>query len=564
MILNSISPMSAISRRGASALVVDRILALLVLTCLGLQALHLFHQAANWDEYRFLADVHLSHRGALKDSLQTFHVHLFGWLLWLPGNELDQIMAARLVMLGLQAGIATMIYRCARLFADHRASLLAVLCYLGTAYVARHGASFRFDPIATFLLMAALTVVARAPLVRWTMAIAGGLVAIAALVTMKSIFYVPALVAFGCWRVSLAEEKRSAWRALMFGGTVGAVVLILLYLFHRMFLVNETDAATLSFMSHSSDTMVGGAGFFPGVQWFVRSLVESPANWLAFLGSIAHLLVGMTRRPVGVDARKMALLSLAFPLFTILFYRNAYPYYYAFMLAPAAVLAAPALQIWTRHLPALLTGAALVLPAAFQVIAAPSPVLGSQQRTIDAIHMIFPKPVAYIDRCSMIASFRKSGFFMSSWVTESYRAGGPIMDRILVAQRPAFVLMNSPILDWAMAGVGADKRMLPQDSRLLRQNFIHHWGPIWVAGKNVPLASRAQPFTMLIAARYTIEAATPVVIDGASYRPGDTLWLAHGVHRVQGEPGDRLTLRWGDHLRLPPMPPPGTPLFQDF
>ena len=46
---------------------------------------------------------------------------------------------------------------------------------------------------------------------------------------------------------------------------------------------------------------------------------------------------------------------------------------------------------------------------------------------------------------------------MSSWGTEVYQeAGKPIMRDILVTQRPAYVLVNSPILEAALPGTTVD------------------------------------------------------------------------------------------------------------
>ncbi len=47
---------------------------------LALEAFLLFVQPINWDEFRFLSDVHLLARGELTESLQTFHPQIFWWL----------------------------------------------------------------------------------------------------------------------------------------------------------------------------------------------------------------------------------------------------------------------------------------------------------------------------------------------------------------------------------------------------------------------------------------------------------------------------------------------------
>ena len=56
--------------------------------CLLLQLHLVFVQPVNWDEFRFLADIHSYARGELSGALLTFQVHFFGWLKGV-GNEIE-------------------------------------------------------------------------------------------------------------------------------------------------------------------------------------------------------------------------------------------------------------------------------------------------------------------------------------------------------------------------------------------------------------------------------------------------------------------------------------------
>jgi hypothetical protein len=544
----------------------QRLLLGAILACLAFQAWLNVSLSINWDEFRFLADVHLLARGELTENVQTFHTHFFAWLLWLPGDEIDQIVVARFVMLALEAGTCALIFLCARRHAGAEASLFAVLCYLTFSYVMRHGASFRFDPPSTFLMMAATALIATGRLRYLEMMAAGLLVALGAMVTIKSVFFVPTIATLALGRVVEAEDKRDTLIRLGSSGLAGVTALALLYLYHSSFIASGSLHAAQAMISGSLDKTIGQSHLMPGLIWLTRSLLESPLNWLALIGGIAVVAQAPWRRPHPKSwPAAVGLLSFALPLSTLLFYRNAFPYYYAFILAPASVIVAPFAEQLAKRVNLPLVAALLFAIGVVKNLAPFSPVLGAQRMTLDAVHRIFPEPVDYIDRCSMVASSRKHGFFMSSWGTEVYRdAGRPVMKDILVRERPPLLLVNSPIIASALADDGADPRMLPEDATTLRENFIPHWGAVWVAGKRLAVTTEPTNFQMLIAGRYTLEAEAPVSIDGNLYQPGEVVRLGSGEHRAESAQGHTFTLRWGDHLYRPDMPPPRSGLFDDF
>jgi hypothetical protein len=97
-------------------------------------------------------------------------------------------------------------------------------------------------------------------------------------------------------------------------------------------------------------------------------------------------------------------------------------------------------------------------------------------------------------------------------------------------------------------------RLLEEDWVALRSHFVHHWGPLWVAGKQFDLKQEtpAQSFEIVTPGAYTIEAAAEISIDGAVYREGDVLELGQGGHTIECRGADvTVTLRWGDHLYRP-------------
>jgi hypothetical protein len=134
------------------------ILAGLVIAALSVRLHVITHFNINWDEFGYLSHVHNYLRGSLEHKLQTFHVHFFTWLAQIGPNEVDQIVAARMVMLVLQLVTAVLLYRMARRWTSAPAALFAVAAYLSFSFVIRGGSSFRRDPIAVCAVRAAFSI----------------------------------------------------------------------------------------------------------------------------------------------------------------------------------------------------------------------------------------------------------------------------------------------------------------------------------------------------------------------------------------------------------------------
>ena len=531
-----------------------------------LQAALVFLQPVNWDEFRYLSDIYLHQRGELGSWLQTIHVHLFGWLTQVPGNEVDQIITARCVILVLEIGTLAFIYRCSRTFMDVPPALVAVLAYATCSYVLRHGASFRYDPIAAFLLMGALTLLLEERLSALRIAAAGAAVALAALVTVKSAFYLPTLAVVIWARWTAAGDRPVLARQLVLGGIAALLLFAIIALLHRQSLAAAIPSATQAVVAHGFEKSIAEAGLLPRAGTLVRSMFTDPIQWLLFIAGLGF--AAREPRRHGGYAGAAILVALALPLATLFFYRNAFPYYYAFILPPVAVLAGLATARLNR--PEAYRLIALVLPglAIFHAAQALSPARSVQGATVDVVHSLFPRPVAYIDRSSMIASFPKAGFFMSSWGMENYlSAGTPIMAGILQKQAPAFIIANSPALEGALTGAPdpSELQLLAEDKAALRASFIPHWGALWVAGKRLQASPSARPFELFVPGIYTIEAPAPVVLDGQFREPGSVISLAAGTHSIASISGPTpVTIRIGNHLPVPAGTPPEGPIFGDL
>lgn len=484
----------------------------LVAAAIGLFFLLQLHLAfvfnINWDEFFFLSHVYSYQAGRLDSSFQTFHVHLFGWLTALPLSEPDQIVAARLVMIVAEAGTAWCIFHIAGMFGSKQHALFALFAYLASTYVLGHGASFRTDPIAAFLLMASLALLFATP-AKWpAAALAGVLAGLGLLITVKGVFYFPAFLA----ALIFAAQSRAKFAATIRYFAVAGVSLALVYGAGMMAHIAQVSPAaggttgTAALQAQASSALtktVLSQMLFPRIDYILRWLLASivPAALLLFGLAIAlSKLLAERFRPA------LVVLLLAAPLLSLVIYRNAFPYFFPFILAPAVPAIALASQrldrpIWRN---AALTG--LFAGMAMQYAQLLPRDQLAQRQVIAAVHEIFPAPVNYIDRNGMLPSFPKTGFFMSSWGMELVSAAGsPALAPVIAQQRPPLVIANSPVLLKALdpSFVYSGPRLHPDDERALREHYVHYWGPIWLAGKDGKfdlgpghrLPSPVKPFT---------------------------------------------------------------------
>jgi hypothetical protein len=536
----------------------------------------LFLHNVNWDEFLFLAKVHAALRGDLTSALQTVYVHAFTWLPSVSTNEVEQVIAARSVMLALQAATCGLIYLVARtLFASAAAALAGALVYVSFAYTLDHGTAFRADPIAAVLLMLALWMIVRERGGRGSLIFAGALAALAGMVTIKAVFYVPTLViATFCLR---GEKNLRAHVAevAVFAAAAGAAFLVF-YVMHRNAIALGHGYSASGMVARSADKVIRLDQLFPARRYLEYTLKRDAVSWLLVVGGVAAAsTLAMARSS---RRRGIGLLALGMPLLSVVFYRNAFPYYYVFMLAGPAVLAS-GLIAWVeaRSLDAprgrfrVAYGLVLVvLSASVLERYTRSAIDGTlaQRQLVETVHRIFPEPVPYIDRVPIISSFPKAGFFMSTWGVENYlQAENPIMRDLLLRQRPVFLIANVFSLAAARPGGRGMPAVIAEDVAVLRSHYVPHWGPVWVAGKKIELqtAAVAVPFEVLVPGAYTLEGEIAVNIDGVIREPGEAVVLAAGFHSARAERAPAsIVLRWGVGLYRPPYQPVRAPLFVPF
>jgi hypothetical protein len=522
----------------------------------------------NWDEFFFLSHVYALERGELGLFLQGAYAHAFRWITGTGGDEVEQVVRLRLVMCALLVVSAALLYGLARLWTSRTAALVAVLAFLAAWPVLKHGASFRADALILPLTLAAVYFTLRGAGCSWRdAAIAGVCIGLAIVVTVKSVLLVPALVAAALLPDAMrrgtpvpAVAAAIPRLALVFG--CAAVLAAALLALHSTSVVAAAEPAG-AFASRAFAATVIDMPFAPRRDYLVRLIGE---DFLFWTGVLAGLLIAVRLRAWSAAALSLALVPL-------LFYRNAFPYYYPVMMAPAAVLVAVAAE---RLLdcrsprvrgPAYVTLAvaigALVAGAYDSLMALRFNDQTSQRAVVAAVHQVFREPVPYIDHSGMIASFPKVNFFMSTWGVDAYlRAGRDFMPDALAGPCPPLLLVDHPVLSPGTLLYG---QLRETDRRLLETRYVDYWGPIRVAGAEVSLAGDAPGFLRVpCTGNYRVESDGPVSITGSARVTGDVVALEAGrdydvVADAASSPAARLRLVWAD-ARAPPAEPPPKPV----
>jgi len=523
---------------GNRSVVIERLLsATAAAACIGL-LIYKFVLARliniNWDEFFFLNMVYANARGELTLVLQGSYTHLFSWLLLLPGDEIEQIVAARYVMVTLLGVTAWLVWRLARVWLQGFSALVPVFVYLSTMAVLEHGGSFRYDSMLAPLSVATLVLLLAPGFSPRRDVGAGILLGIGFAVSVKVVLFAPVIAVTVLFCRPSESGALVDWRGaagtltrLAVAATLVATVLIGL---HWLAVSPVPGDSVTGFAGSVARKTLLDVPWFPRFDYFARSFDWQPFPWvLIAFGALVALL----RRDFGVAALGLSLLPLAF-------YRNAFPYYYTVMLAPASVLAGYAVaQIWELVRPrasavisssliaALWVGLLIQAVRFASLLAFDDQVL--QRQIIAAAHKIFPEPVNYIDRCGMVPSFHKVNFFMSTWGVEDYRARGePFMPTVLRDHQPAFVLWNTGSLDPRNTGPGG---LLPEDRNLLAKYYVGYWGPIRVAGARGKLGSSGSATaTVPYPGDYRVATEEPILVNGHLRDDGDIVTVpAQGV-----------------------------------
>lgn len=525
----------------------------------------------HWDEFFYLSGVHQAARGELTQVLQGAYVHLFQWLMRLDADEVGQIVVTRALMTALLAITVVLLWRLASVWVSKAAALLAPLCYLSTTPVLEHGASFRADSLLAPLCMLSAVLLARTLTMRaaiW----AGICLGAAFAISIKAVLFAPVVAAL----IALDTEADGRWRidrnAKMLGVVAGAagVVALALVMLHKLS-VPAAEATMTAYASRTFTKTILDVPYFPRYAEYEWIKSQNQLAWLLLVvGAVCSIL-----RPRFWRAGACAL-----SLLPLLFYRNAWAYYYVVMLAPACVLAAVAGESLGQLLQAMrwsvghdLATIALALflsvSAARHIAPLRADEQGAQRAVIAAVHRVFPQPVPYIDHSGMIASFRKVNFFMSTWGVEDYRAAGQSFVEQALAVRAPLLLANRPVLDARRPEFKT--QLLPRDRALIQQFYQPYWGPIRVAAAVVDLAGNETVQAELpFPGHYRLETEEEVFIDAMLRRNGDVVGIVQPTVRVarsregQLRSGQNLRVRlvWAAAQAPPSVAPPTQRLYQ--
>lgn len=506
---------------------------------LAMQLSMVFTRAVNWDEFWFYYHVADFARGTLAQPLQSLHVRLFAWLPALPGSGVDKILTARLVMLACEAVTLAAIYALSRRFVERPVAVLAALLYLSAGFVLQHGFSFRTDPMATAALMSALVILGRCRLGLWPLAAFAALVAIAGMITIKTVLYAPAFIGLAWMRWSADGFSPATALRMAAAGLGAGVVFALLYAWHAASLTTATEGTA---MAASASRWMFFLGVPPYWQMGVKAALTAPVLFLLALA--APFAIWRSALP---NSAKWGLSGLWLPLTLPLFYTNTAAYFYVFMLAPVAVsVTVAAHSLVSRYPLALVTGVlALLATGAFAM--EDRDTIHRQRALVETAETLLPQGIAYFDHNGMLPSLVKANYLMTPSAMFSYRQNGVASFRKAMEARPIpMLLVNDEIIASSLTG-GSDI-LVPEDASALRDSYVPFWGPIMLAGADIA-SGKVRTSEWLVPGQYTVLGGS-AVIDGQFHQQGSVMHMSRGSHTVEAVDGS-VRLQWGDNLSQP-------------
>jgi len=527
--------------------------AILVLLQFGL----IWTKGINWDEFLHFSQVHDLNNGRLVWVFQTLHARMFAWVPAIASDPITQIQIARIGMLGFEIVAAGAVVVLARRFASRGTALLAGLIYMASSAVFLHGFSFRADPMATATLMTALCLLVTCRLRTGTILLAGALIGIAGMMTIKSILYLPCFVGAGLLR--LGEEERTGRFAVaakiatvpLVAGAVFAVVFAL----HQIGIASD-DTVPNAVGSRASRFL--GSGLFLRWNFTVSQFLGAPLLTAALVTTIFMV----KNRPAG---ERIFILAMLAPLLSLIFYRNTYPYFFVFLFAPVCAAITPALDVMVNRYGLRPILAVLAMTPLALLVSQPYGLLPRQRAQIDEIHRLFPQPVGYLAYTSFVPDYpRIIPFLISGLGLKRYHDGRqPGIARKIAAGEVAFVLADSPPIIAGLEGKRIPGTLLKEDFSMLDGNFLHYTEALWLSGKKVCTGQGRQTVHIVRPGPYTLDGGA-LTIDGIPVENGRVITLARGAHTIN-HAGEGCVRLWNlPETPRPPVDYPPGPAMEGF
>lgn len=525
---------------------------------LALQFTLVLNRAVNWDEFWHYSLTVQATRGLLDQPLQTFFTRAFMWVPAMPGSSIDHIVLIRMVMFACELVTLACIAGIAARFTDRLTGLLSALAYLCAGYVLQHGTSFRFDPQAAALLMASLWVLTcRTASIRWFM-LAGALGGLSAIITIKSVLYAPAFAGIFWLRWTESDNKQAFARSLLAMIITAGTTFTIAYAWHAADIIDAVGRSAKDTVSASAGKMFSLIDH-PYWRHNVKGALFSPVTTL--LALTVPVMLWRSKLP---KAERIALAGFWLPITTLGFYHNTAPYFHVFMLAPVAVATCTVIPAVCKRYSVGFLIIGLLAGAGITFAKEEQDTIERQQQIVSAADRIFGRPVAYFDSCAMLGKFHKANGFMTPWGTERYLRGElPSLHEIQAKRAVPLVVNDDPMFEAAFSTTTPVASFRPDDLAMLRETYIHFWGPFWIAGFAFESSATTHEFVVRVPGSYTVTGRDGAEIDGSKYSAGSIVELANGKHAISAH-GGIVRLTWGRNLKAPAESPPQEPYFTNF
>ena len=154
---------------------------------------------------------------------------------------------------------------------------------------------------------------------------------------------------------------------------------------------------------------------------------------------------------------------------------------------------------------------------------------------------------------------------MSGWGVDQYLANErDFVPDALAGRCPPLLLVNHPVLK---PGSLLFRKLRPRDRELLASRYLPYWGPVRVAGAEVPLrTSRAGELRVPCDGKYRAQAGSLIELDGRAIGDGDIVELK-GEHAYRltavdpAAPPSQVRFIWAAARPPPVEAPPRMPLY---